>query len=101
MHPDIPQFYSAAQTLFVYLMYYTGLIFLYPLPADAFMVPLMTRHKIMLFGKMLEQRQSNIFIRMAFVVVCAMLRNSKNLYRHLRSRGVLVVVWVLNEQEEF
>lgn len=30
-----------------------------------------------------------------------MIMNSKCLYAHLRSRGVLVVVWVLNEEEEF
>lgn len=29
------------------------------------------------------------------------LGNSKNLYRHLRNRGVIVVVWVLNEESEF
>lgn len=27
--------------------------------------------------------------------------NSFNLYRHLRRRGVIVVVWVLNEIEDF
>ena len=49
----------------------------------------------------MKKRRANIFIRMVFVVLVTMIRNSKNLYKHLRKRGVPVIVWVLNEEEEF
>ncbi len=49
----------------------------------------------------MKKRRANIFIRMIFVVLVTMIRNSKNLYKHLRRRGVPVIVWVLNEEEEF
>ena len=101
VNPEVPQFYSAAQTLLVYVLYYLGLLFLYPLPSDAFMVPIMTKHKVRLFGKILKNRGSGIFVKMLFLVVAAMVRNSRGLYRHLRARGVLVVLWVANEDEEY
>jgi hypothetical protein len=84
-----------------YLLYITGLIFLWPLPADAFMVPLFTRHKVKLFGQLLEDRGSNILMKMVFIALLALLRNSRSLYRHLRARGIPIIVWVLNEEEEF
>jgi len=42
LNPEVPRFFSAMQVLLVYILYFLGLLFLYPLPADAFMVPLMT-----------------------------------------------------------
>ena len=85
----------------VYLLYYTGLLFLYPLPADAFMVPLMTKTKVRIFKYSLKKRGANLLMRMVFMVLCALIQNSKHLYRHLRRRGVTVIVWVLNEEDEF
>lgn len=38
---------------------------------------------------------------MLVVILRLMVMNSKYLYKHLRKRGILVVVWVLNEDEEF
>lgn len=101
VNPDIPQFYSALQSLLVYVTYYLGLIFLIPLPADAFMVPIMTEYKLKLFGRMLNKRGSNFVVKFIFLIVATMLRNSRGLYRHLKKRGVLVVLWVANEDEEF
>lgn len=100
-NPAIPQFFSGPQTLTAYLLYFTGLIWLWPLPADAFMVPLFTRQKVKLFSRILDDRGSNIFVRMLAVLMLALLRNSRNLYRHLRARGIPIIVWVLNEEEEF
>ena len=65
------------------------------------MVPIMTKHKLKLFGKIMKNRGSNIFVKMLFLIVAAMIRNSRGLYRHLRARGVLVVLWVANEDEEY
>ena len=31
----------------------------------------------------------------------AILRNSKGLFRHMKARGVPVILWVLNEEEEY
>lgn len=98
-NPAVPQFFSAPQTLFTYFLYFTGLLFLYPLPADAFMVPLWTRYKIVTLSRMFKDR--NILFRMVAVGMFALVRNSRSLYRHLRARGVPVIVWVLNEEEEF
>ena len=50
INPNVPQFFSGGQTIMVYLMYYLGLLFLYPLPSDAFMVPIFTSEKEKLFG---------------------------------------------------
>ena len=97
INPNIPQFYSFAQVLLVYILYWLGFLFLYPLPADAFMVPLITRHKVKYF----RSGTTTFIYSILLVILCAALRNSKNLYKHLRQRGVLVIVWVLNEDEEF
>ena len=102
LNPNIPQFFSSGQTLLVYLLYYLGLLFLYPLPADAFMVPLFTTEKLRFFRKQLVKRgRDSLLGRMLVVLLGVLIRNSKNLYRHLRARGVIVVVWVLNEVSEF
>lgn len=99
INPMIPQFFSATQCIWVYFLYYTGLLFLCPLPADVFMVPLFTKSKLHMMGKMLKHR--SCLLRVIVVILRIMTMNSKYLYRHLRKRGVLVVVWVLNEDEEF
>ena len=85
----------------IYITYYLGVLFLIPLPADAFMVPIMTEYKLKLFGRMLNKRGSNLFVKFIFLIFAAMLRNSRGLYMHLKKRGVLVVLWVANEDEEF
>lgn len=48
---------------------------------------------------MLEDK--NIFIKCLFSLTSTALRNSKPLFRHLKARGVPVVLWVLNEEKEF
>ena len=88
--------------MLVYALYYTGLLWLYPLPSDAFLVPLITTEKVRMFNEVIEKRGRHAMIgRMMLVLMAALIRNSKNLYRHLRKRGVIVVVWVLNEESEF
>ena len=47
---------------------------------------------------MIKKRGGNCLMRVGIVIFGALIRNSKNLYRHLRKRGVIVVVWVLNEE---
>lgn len=52
--------------------------------------------------KMMESRGRNgLFVKFIFLCGWILLLNSKYLYKHLRKRGVLVVVWVLNDDEEF
>ena len=63
------------------------------------MVPLWTRSRVIVLAKMFKDR--NILLRMVAVGMFALIRNSRNLYRHLRARGVPVIVWVLNDEEEF
>ena len=50
---------------------------------------------------MLDKRGLGLFYKLCLVIMTAMLKNSKYLYRHLRRRGCVVIVWVLNEEEEF
>jgi hypothetical protein len=40
-------------------------------------------------------------IKLIFLMIRALVRNSKALFRHLKARGVPVILWVLNEEEEF
>eukprot|EP00347_Sterkiella_histriomuscorum_P004184 403361426 len=102
LNPNIPQFFSGGQTLTVYLLYYLGLLFLYPLPSDAFMVPLFTQEKLKLFSGAFKKRgRGGLLGHMIIILMGVLIGNSKNLYRHLRKRGVIVVVWVLNEESEF
>lgn len=98
-NPLVPQFYTSTQVLWTYLLYYTGLLFLFPIPADAFMVPLFTKSKLKLIGKLLARK--GWIARFVMVLVRIVTMNSKYLYRHLRARGVMVCVWVLNEDDEF
>jgi hypothetical protein len=83
----------------VYILYYLGLLFLYPLPSDAFMVPLFTNHSMKTLRKRFDSmpKCKAFFARISLVIMRVMIRNSKALYRHLRARNVMVVVWVLNE----
>lgn len=99
MNPRIPTFYSGLQVFLVYMLYFLGLLPFYPVPSDAFMVPLLTRSKVNLMGRLVSRR--GCLARVLFVMVATLLRNSRALHQHLRRRGVLVVVWVLNEEEEF
>ena len=86
----------------IYLLYYTGLLFLYPLPADAFMVPFMAKTNIKFYTRMLSEKlRHNLLVRIIINIIIAMTSNAKHLYRHLRRRGVTVIVWVLNEEDEF
>ena len=45
--------------MLIYLLYFTGLLFLYPLPCEAFMVPLFTSHKMKIFGKIKGCKNQN------------------------------------------
>lgn len=65
------------------------------------MVPIMTREKIKFIGKMISKRGSGVFAKMLFLILVSMIRNSRALYKHLRARGVLVLLWVANEEDEF
>ncbi len=51
------------------------------------------------YGKRIRDR--NICIKAVYVILTAALRNSKALFRHMKQRGVPVILWVLNEEEEF
>jgi len=98
--PQIPQFFSGWQVLLVYILYFLGLLWLYPLPADAFMAPLFTVEKAKIGAKLLGARKRFI-VRLLMYLVGLMSANSAYLFRHLRARGVVVVLWVLNSEDEF
>lgn len=99
---DIPMFYNPKQVIITYILYFLGLLFLYPLPGDAFMVPMVTKHSLKRYVRMLESHGRNgLFYKMLVLLFRLMILNSKYLYRHLRKRNVLVVVWVVNEDEEY
>lgn len=85
----------------VFLWYFLGLLPLMSLPADAFMVPLFTTERLNMVWSMLMQRNRWILARIVYSVLALIQYCSNNLYRHLKSRGVVVVVWVLNEVQEF
>lgn len=103
INPTIPCFFSGGQVMLIYALYYTGLLFLYPLPGDVFLPPLITHHQMITIAKRLQNLGGckAFFAKMAIVIVRALIRNSKSLYRHLRARGVIVIVWVINEYNEF
>jgi len=85
----------------IYLMYFLGLLFLYPLKADAFMVPLFTNSGLARLRQMLRERGRPIIAHITVYILALIQWNSKNLYRHLKRRGVAVIVWVLNDIDEF
>ena len=49
----------------------------------------------------MSEKKGGFIFRFLIVILRAMIINSKYLYKHLRNRGCIVVVWVLNEEEEF
>ncbi len=97
--PDLPSFFSLLDTMILYTLYYLGLLFLYPLPSDSLQVPFLSTHKLRHDTRYVKHR--NIIIKLLFVMIRALLRNSKALFRHLKARGVPVILWVLNEEEEY
>jgi len=50
---------------------------------------------------MIKARGAGFLAKLALFVLWIMLVNSKNLYRHLRKREVIVIVWVLNHESEW
>jgi glycerophosphoryl diester phosphodiesterase len=46
LNPQVPRFFSGLECLIVYFLHYLGLLWLYPLPSDAFMVPLATYRRL-------------------------------------------------------
>ncbi|TNV76939.1 hypothetical protein FGO68_gene11787 [Halteria grandinella] len=101
LNNNTPRFFSGFECFLIYTLYYMGLVWLYPMKSDVFMVPIATTSKMQFFGKMGQERKSSCLVRCIFIILIAMLRNCKPLFRHLRARGVPVVVWVLNEESDF
>ncbi len=97
--PGLPSFYSLLDTMILYILYYLGLLFLYPLSSDALQVPFLSTHKFHYDTRYVKNK--NFIIKLVFIMIRAILRNSKALFRHMKARGVPVILWVLNEEEEY
>lgn len=86
----IRTFASFGQVIKVYLLFYIGLLPFVPIEFDLFSIPGPTRAKQQLFGlRPVVARFLLGFLR------------APTLWRHLQRRGVGVVVWVLNDADEF
>lgn len=85
-------FASLMQVLQVYVLFYVGLLPLVPLDFDLFSIPGPTKAKKRQFGNFLGPIKASI--------VMFFLR-SPVLWKHLQRRGIAVVVWVLNDEDEF
>jgi hypothetical protein len=75
------------QVMLVYLLYYLGILFLFPTFADVFCVPLFTKSKQVSMIKRLEnirKKKTGIMIKIMLVIMRIVTHNSKNLYRFLR-----------------
>ena len=97
--PDLPSFFSLLDTMILYTLYYLGLLFLYPLSSDALQVPFLSTYKFHQDTNYVKNR--NFLIKLVYVMLRVILRNSKSLFRHMKARGVPVILWVLNEEEEY
>jgi lysophospholipase D len=85
-------FASLIQVMQVYLLFYLGLLPLMPLDFDLFSIPGPTMVKKHQFGNFLGPIKASIL--MFFL-------RSPVLWKHLQRREIAVVVWVLNDDEEF
>lgn len=88
--------------LLTYAAFWLGLLWLVPLSDDAFMVPLASLERGQITYKMAgKPGASNFLLRMGLFVSRFILFNQASLFRHLRARGILVVTWTLNSDEEW
>ena len=62
---------------------------------------MITKEKLTLMKNILKKRGSGCLGRLALTIMAITIRNSKYLYAHLRKRGAIVVIWVMNETSEF
>ncbi|PBJ72279.1 glycerophosphoryl diester phosphodiesterase [Trypanosoma cruzi cruzi] len=72
----------------VYVAYVLGVLPLVPLAFDLFSIPVFTKCKMKALGS-------------CFTRFIAYFVNSPVLWKHLQRRGILVLGWVLNDDEEF
>ncbi|ESL07860.1 glycerophosphoryl diester phosphodiesterase [Trypanosoma rangeli SC58] len=72
----------------VHVAYFLGLLPLVPLKFDVFSIPLFTKHK----------RNA---LDSCFMYFISYFLNSPTLWNHLQRRGILVLGWVLNDDDEF
>jgi glycerophosphoryl diester phosphodiesterase len=102
INPTTPTFFSAVGVIMTYVWFYTGLLWLIPISDDAFMVPLLTQEKCSIVTKMRSANgKPSLSLRLILFMARFILWNQGNLFRHLRARGILVVVWVFNEESEW
>jgi lysophospholipase D len=85
-------FASMYQVLMVYVLFYLGILPLIPLDFDLFSIPGPTQVKGRQFANFLGPVKSSILL---------FFLHSPVLWKHLQRRGIGVVVWVLNDEEEF
>ncbi|RNE96969.1 glycerophosphoryl diester phosphodiesterase [Trypanosoma conorhini] len=72
----------------VHAAYFLGLLPLIPLKFDVFSIPLFTTHKRNALGS-------------CFTRFISYFLNAPTLWKHLQRRGILIVGWVLNDDDEF
>lgn len=101
MDPSIPLYFSGAHVFFMIFLYFFGLLWLYPLPGDMFSVPLFTKKTVEKFKATDRGMQGGWKVKLGLFILRVISLNCAGLYRHLRSRNILVVVWVLNDPEEW
>lgn len=90
--PHFRTFASFQDVVRVYVLFYLGLLPFVPLDFDVLSIPLITDVKVGLFGALVGARKA---------LIAQFLLTSPVLWRHLQRRGVAVIGWVLNDENEF
>ncbi|XP_067419990.1 lysophospholipase D GDPD3 [Emydura macquarii macquarii] len=94
-NPDMPYIFSVQRGLLLLLLYYSGLLPFVPLPETflQFLLPSIINRTYFpvprgCLGNLLAKFISKATMR-------------KKLFKHLESRGIQVLLWVLNEEKDF
>jgi len=97
---SIPRFFSPQQLLILYFQYLTGILPFCPLPAAYLEIPYLTERMKPIYSRLIRERVGDFAVR-PLMSLLIWLSRSSHLFNHLRSRGVFVIVWVINEEVEF
>uniref|UniRef100_A0A914WQ81 GP-PDE domain-containing protein n=1 Tax=Plectus sambesii TaxID=2011161 RepID=A0A914WQ81_9BILA len=98
-NPNIPLFSSIRRVVLILLWFYTGLLPFIPIKESFFEI-LMPSTATKIFD--LSERRSHLtWQHRALVWIIDLLLMRPMLFRHLQRRGIKVLVWVLNDNEDY
>ena len=86
----------------VLVLYLIGLVWMLPLRDHNYNTPIITDFKYeQIITKMRQANRLTCFSRFMVWLLYVLLKNQHNLFKHLRRRGVRVVLWTANTPQEF